>query len=184
MAITKREHFRQGLLPGFGKLSKKDFGGALLKGNPRECRPISAKRPIHLVMRSSLAKGELSFLRPKRAKIIETLVRRLARERGVRIYRYANSGNHLHLVLLPRSRTAFVSYIRAVSGLIARITLEVERGRALGVKFWDARPYTRIVEWGREFKAVCAYVLQNTLEATGFIAYQPRRYDLKRPAPI
>lgn len=134
-------------------------------------------------MRSTLAKGDHSFLRTKRAKKIELLVHRLARKHRVRVYRYANSGNHLHLILLPKSHHGFNAFIRGISGLIARITLGVKRGRALGVKFWDSRPYTRIVEWGREFKTVCAYVRQNTLEATGFIPY--RRKDRRsRPPPV
>lgn len=166
---------RQPYLHGFEGLKVKEFGGSLLKnGNPREARPVSVKRPMHLVMRSSLAKGEKSFLRPCRSRRIEVLVRRIGREKGVKIYRYANSGNHLHLVVLPRSRDAFQAFIRAISGLIARITLGVERGKALGQRFWDARPYTRILEWGREFGGVCRYVLQNTLEAIGFIPHQPR----------
>jgi hypothetical protein len=35
--------------------------------------------------------------------------------------------------------------------------------------------YSRIVTWGREFRAVSTYILRNTLEALYLIAYQPRR---------
>lgn len=172
---------KQSYLPGFEKLGAKEFGGTALKGNPREARPISTRKPIHLVMRSSLARGERSFLKEKRARRIESLVRRLAKSKGVKVYRFANSGNHLHFLLLPSSRAAFNAYVRAVSGLIARIALGTERGSGQGLKFWDARPYTRVVEWGREFKAVCRYVLQNTLEALGFIPFQPRGRSAKPP---
>jgi putative transposase len=165
---------RQPRLPGFGKLDIKEFGGSLTKGNPREARPVSTRQPMHLVMRSELANGERSFLRKSNAKRIEALVRKLAQEKGVKLYRFANSGNHLHFLVLPSSRKAFRGYIRAISGLIARISLGVERGKAKGLKFWDARPYTKIVEWGREFRSVCNYILRNTLEAIGFIPYQPR----------
>src|SRR6476659_6927628 len=140
---------KQSYLPGFGKLAKAEFGGSALKGNAREERPISTKRPMHLVMRSTLARGDKSFLNRSRARKIEELVRRLAKDKNVKVYRYANSGNHLHLLVLSASRRGFKAYVRALSGLIARLTLGVERGRALGVKFWDARPFTRIVEWGR-----------------------------------
>ena len=165
---------KQELFPGFEKIGVKKFGGSSLKGNAREPRPISVKRPIHLVMKSSLARDERSFLSKKRARRIEDLVHRQGKLHGVRVYRFANSGNHLHLVIKPASKRAFQSYLRAVSGLIARITLGAEKGKALGLKFWDARPFTRIIEWGRDYKNVCDYVLQNTLEATGFIPYQPR----------
>src|SRR6185437_14652114 len=121
---------QQPLLPDFESLGIKEFGGALLKGNPREPRPISTKRPIHLVMRSSLARGERSFLRSGRARHVQRLVHELARRKGVRIYRFANSGNHLHFIVLARSRESFRAYLRAVTGILARLTLGVERGRA------------------------------------------------------
>ena len=165
---------KQDLLPGFGQLGAKEFGGSKLRGNAREQRPISVKRTLHLVMKSSLARGESSFLSKKRARRIEDLVHRQGKLCGVKVYRFANSGNHLHLVIKPVSRRAFQTYIRSISGLIARITLGAEKGKAQGLKFWDARPFTRIVEWGRDYKNVCDYVLQNTLEAIGFIAYRPR----------
>jgi REP element-mobilizing transposase RayT len=135
---------------------------------------------MHLVMRSTLATGERSFLRAKRARKIEELVHRLGKEKGVKVYRFANSGNHLHFIVLPSSREAFKSYIRAITGIIARISLGVERGSAQGKRFWDAKPYTKIIEWEREYKTVCNYLLRNTLEALGFIPYQTRK---KRPSP-
>jgi hypothetical protein len=159
----------------------KHFGGAYLKNsNAKVARPISFKKSMHLVMRSSYAKGEYSFL--KRDKKIQEIIGTQSKAFGVKVYRQANGGNHLHLVILPRSRSAFNGFIRAISGLIARAVLDVERGRALGFKFWDKRPFTRIVEWGREFKSVNNYLLQNTLEALGFVPYQPRKYTL-RPVP-
>lgn len=173
--MTKKvQRKKQAVLPGFNALNVKEFGGALLKGNPREQRPISIKRSMHLVLRSTLAKGEHSFLNRSRAKQIQTLIHRLGDQMGVKVYRFANSGNHLHLIVMPRSREAFKSYIKAISGLIARLTLGVERGKSKGLKFWDARPWTRIIEWGRDFRSVALYLTQNTLEALGFIPYTPR----------
>jgi REP element-mobilizing transposase RayT len=172
---SRKQHY----LPGFDQLGlgDKEFGGSkkLKKAHAREARPISVKRPMHLVMRSTLATGEKSFLRAKRARKIEELVHRLGKEKGVKVYRFANSGNHLHFIVLPRSREAFKSYIRAITGIIARLTLGVEKGSGLGKRFWDAKPYTKIIEWGREYKATCDYLLRNTLEALGFIPYQPRK---------
>lgn len=183
---------KQFLFPGFEKLKEKDFGGSLLKGNAREARPVSIKRPMHLVMRSELAKGEHSFLcNTQRKNRIKALIDRAALAHGVKVYRYANGGNHLHLIVLPRSRVAFQRFIRTISGLIARLTLKVERGTALqssacasikanaGIKrkFWDARPFTRLLEWGRDYRQACAYVVQNTMEALGFFPYRPRGRD-------
>ena len=77
------------------------------------------------------------------------MVHRIGKLNGVKVYRYANSGNHLHLIVSPRSRQAFRAYLQAISGIIARMTLNVERGKPLGIQFWDARPFTKIVEWGK-----------------------------------
>jgi REP element-mobilizing transposase RayT len=163
-------------LPGLEKVGVKVFGGTQLKGNPREQRPISIKKPMHLTMRSRLATGDRSFLIHERSIKIETIIHKAAKVHGVQILRFANAGNHLHIAILPKSRKAFVAFIRTISGLIARITLNKERGRAgKALKFWDARPYTRILEWGREFANVKAYLVKNTLEALGFQPYVPRK---------
>jgi REP element-mobilizing transposase RayT len=172
---------KQLFFPGFEKVVAKDFGGSFITGHAREQRPISLKRPMHLVLRSSLAVGDLSFLRPKRRHLIRTLVEKIAREKGVKVYRFANSGNHLHMIVLPHSRRAFHAFIRTLSGLIARRTLGVERGRAKGIQFWDALPFTRILEWGKDYRQACGYLRQNVLEALGFISYRPRRTGGRRP---
>lgn len=164
----------------------KQFGGAHLKNSHAKVkRPITTNRSMHLVLRSTHAKGERSFLR--RAQQIQQIVNHQARLNGVKVYKFANGGNHLHLVVLPRSRHAFNAFIRALSGIIARVVMSVERGVAgssdtrarrskklRAIKFWDKRPFTRIIEWGRDYKKTCDYLLQNTLEALGFIPYQPR----------
>jgi hypothetical protein len=87
------------------------------------------------------------------------------------------------LTVLPISRKAFNRFIRAITGIIARITLGVERGNPLGEKIWDARPFTRILEWGRDFTRASHYLLQNTLEAIGFISYRPRKIQRPRAGP-
>lgn len=45
--------------------------------------------------------------------VIEKIIHRAAKAHGVQIFRIANAGNHLHLAILPRSRKAFVMFIRA-----------------------------------------------------------------------
>ena len=173
------KHQRQLGFEILDRKSAKYFGGAFLKNsNPKVKRPISTKRSMHLVMRSTRATGFQSFL--KKDKRIRELIAVQASFFGVKIYMQANGGNHLHLIILPRSRDAFNGFVRAITGLIARVVLGVERGSPKCIKFWDKRPFTRIIEWGREFRYVCGYLLQNTLEALGFIPYCPRtsRYKL------
>ncbi len=186
---------KQTALPGFEKeFSRSHFGGSLLKGNPRDARPIAVKRPMHLVLKSKKATDARSFLAPARAAGILILVNRVARLHGIKIHRYANGGNHLHLIIQAPSRSAFQRFLRGTTGVIARMTLGRERGKALALDgkatlgrdavsqgqgassaFWDARPFTRIIEWGRDFKRTNDYVIKNTLEALGFVSYTARR---------
>jgi REP element-mobilizing transposase RayT len=132
-------------------------------------------------MRSTLATGPRSFLKKRRQ--LEELVKSTGKAKGVKIYRMANAGNHLHLIVLPKTRASYKAFIRSISGLIARVTLGAERGRAKGQRFWDALPFTRILEWGRAYRTACDYLLQNTLEALGFIPYKPRKAKPPPRAP-
>jgi hypothetical protein len=120
------------------------------------------------------------------------------RRHGVKVYRVANAGNHLHLLVRFTKRRGLQNFLRGSSGLIARKVLGAERGRArkrgpdrgLGTRagshrgampqnkavaserqrFWSQRPFTRIVSWGKDFDSVLAYVKLNSLEALGFIS--------------
>jgi REP element-mobilizing transposase RayT len=41
--------------------------------------------------------------------------------------------------------------------------------------FWQFRPFSRVVNWGRDFKMCVSYLKQNVLEAFGFVPYKPRK---------
>ncbi len=77
-------------------------------------------------------------------------------------------------------------FIKSVTGLIARFVNKAERGKAKNQnesktstdskpKFWDARPFSRIVYFGKDFKKVKSYFFRNTLEALGWVQYQTRK---------
>ncbi|MCC7404048.1 MAG: transposase [Bdellovibrionales bacterium] len=165
---------------------KKEFGGALLKrSHAKNPRPISTKNAMHLTLRSSRAKGRHSFLANRaRQVLIESKIREMAKKFGVSIYKLAIVGNHIHLLLRATSRRGFISFLRAITGIIARIVLGAERGRAQLAKrgtrskaegFWDQRPWTRVIAWMRDFANVKKYVKQNFREAMGFVPYKPRK---------
>ena len=50
-----------------------------------------------------------------------------------------------------------------------------QRRLKLTACFWEFRLFSRVVNWGRDFKTCVQYLKQNTLEALGFVAYQPRK---------
>jgi len=149
--------------------SKKIFGGSLLKkSNPKKPRPLSMKHPMHFVLKSVRAKGKYSFLQKSNAKKIDFILKKQAKKFGIKIYRYENVGNHLHILLRGLHRRLLVNYIRSVTGLIPRAILGVERGRKLSLKFWDQRPFSRVVQWGGDYKNMLKYLGKNRLQALGF----------------
>ncbi len=99
---------------------------------------------------------------------------RLAKRYGIRLYHMSNNGNHIHLVLMAASREGLTTFLRVLGGVIPRRVLGAEKGRAKKLKFWDSRPYSRILSWGREFKNVLLYVQRNTLESFGKLSFKTR----------
>ncbi len=167
----------------FGKEfeSEKEFGGVhLKKSHAKKARPIAIKKTMHLTLRSSKARGDLSFrFNQERILKIEKTVRLQAQKFGVEIFRYANVGNHLHLLVKASYRKGFIYFLRSISGIIARIALNAEKGKSKlkeSTQFWDQRPWTRILFTWTEFKNVKKYVEQNFNEAMGFVPYKPRKY--------
>lgn len=160
--VTQRKQLKLGL----GK-QKLEFGGSKFRTyNPNAARPIAAKTPIHVVMRSPMAKGHLSLLFFD--KEISKILNKHSKKLGIRIYDLANAGNHLHFICyLPRQSSSKV-FIRSGTGLIARLALGAERGRGLGAKFWEGRPWTRILMWGKAYSAAKNYLGLNKIEALGF----------------
>ncbi len=156
------------------------FGGTLLKNShAREPRPLSAKNFLHIVLKSDVAQktgaGDLR-LTTKRAKIIE-IIKGRADDFGVRIHSKAIASNHIHLLISFKSRKKYFQWIRRLTGLIARLMLDAEKGKSSPISFWTHRPFTRIVYWGKDFRAVTAYITRNALEAIGFINFIPRNYS-------
>lgn len=161
----------------FGELKMpRFFGGSLRKSNPKAKRPLSKRESVHLVLKSARAIGPKSMLQKRNADRIDTLFRKHAKLCGIKIYHFVNVGNHLHLVIRIHDRKLFTRFIRAVTGLIARHVLNQERG--LGrrnteqpvkakerdedkSRFWVARPFTRLIAWGKDFKIVGQYMIKN-----------------------
>src|SRR4051812_8827014 len=110
----------QTFLPGFNfKTAPSSHGGDHTKGKRKSRRPLDTKQALHVVLRSSSAKGSLSMLHPKHCNPIESQTHRLAKRWGVRLYRYANVGNHLHLLVKVPSRAAWRRFLRELAGTVA-----------------------------------------------------------------
>jgi REP element-mobilizing transposase RayT len=147
-------------------------GGELGKGKRKIKRPLDPKQALHVVLRSSSARGRWSMLHPQNCDHVHDFTEKLAQRWGVRLYRYANVGNHIHLLIKVPSRAVWQRFLRELTGGIAIIVTAAKKGAALthnktGRGFWDHLAFTRIVHFGRDFAGVSGYVIKNLFEAAG-----------------
>lgn len=172
--------------------NKRFFGGALLVGRRKTPRPINTKEALHFVLRSQFAHGKTSFRTLKNQRGISSILKKASVKYSIRIYRQAIQSNHIHLVLKVPSRYAYKCFIAVISGKIAsfvmnfisfknfvkdlsiRDTGEGYKTPHNGQAFWEYRPFSRLLYWGKDYKKALTYLLKNTLEALGFIKYEAR----------
>jgi hypothetical protein len=140
-------------------------GGAYRKGKRKLQRPFDRKRPLHLSLRAISASGERSLLHARNKWRVYGVLDKTSAKYGVRIYRYANVGNHLHLLVQAKSRAEFQAFLREFAGGVAALVTGAIKGRP--EKFWDGLAWSTVVEWGRQFRNAARYVLLNVLEASG-----------------
>lgn len=177
----------------FFKSARRDHGGALSISKRRSRRPLSTKHPIHLTLRSELAKGPRALTRHR--PLVNFILKKSAALFRIRVYQKAICGNHLHFLVRGKRREDLQNFFRVLSGHIAQEILRQHplqetggapkegRGSPLGClknrrKFWDLLLYSRLLTWGREFRIVHRYIQQNTLEAMKLIAYTRRKPDI------
>lgn len=164
------------------KKEKSQYGGELLKtrqGRSRG-RPLNTKNTIHLVLRSSQAIGEQSFKKPSHSREIQRIVDKFSRKYGVKVLSLANVGTHLHFHLKLFNRQGYFKFIRAVTGAIAMAVSGRNRWTAQGknkpnkTKFWDYRPFTRVIFGFKDFIGLKDYLEINQLEGLGVSRIQAR----------
>lgn len=149
------------------------YGGDLLKtrsGRSR-ARPLATKNSMHLVLRSTKATGDWSFRRSQNRKKIEQILNRFAGKYGIRLLSVANVGNHLHLHIQLLNRNTYRPFIRAVTGAIAMAISGRSRWAKkhhAKLKFWDRRPFSRVVVGWRALLSLRDYIRINRLEGYGY----------------
>ncbi len=137
--------------------------------NPSTKRPLHTKKALHVVLKSKKATGAYSFKNKEHEPLLKELIKRHAKLNKIRIYSYSNGGNHLHLLIRTKSRDSYNSFIRTISGLIVRAVTGAKRGQKLKGKFWDGRPFSRVVTFGNDFKKVKSYLTKSKLEVIGWV---------------
>lgn len=142
-----------------------------IKRYHRECtnnkfqRPFSPDQALHVTLRSELARAEMSLLSPHTSEWLTAFVPQLSKKLCVRIYCWSINGNHLHFVINANSREVFQRFLRTLASRISCFVLGVRRGQGKSIRFWEGRPYSRVLSWGREFSNVMRYVERNIKES-------------------
>lgn len=134
---------------------------------------------MHIVLRSTQAKGDWSFR--KHRKTISALLQKFTNKFGVKLHSFANVGNHLHLHVRLGNRFAYPAFIRALTGAIALAVSGANKFKRLKKRFWDRRPFTRLVQSYAAFRRLENYVKINGLEGSGWTRAEAEFYVRTRP---
>jgi hypothetical protein len=117
------------------------------------------------------------FLRAANRRVIKSIIEKAAKKFYVTLRRNINVGNHLHLLIHAQNAEMQRNFLRTISALIAREITGARRGAPTTIKkFWDGRPFSRLVPWGRAYQAILNYFSLNSLEAIGFSKNSAREY--------
>jgi hypothetical protein len=132
-------------------------------------RPLAVRKTMHVVLKSSLAKGEWSLRRHQ--KRVAAITNKFAARHHVKLLKFANVGNHLHVHLQLSHRHSYAAFIRGWTAALAMAVTGVSRWsqpESLKTRgFWDYRPFTRVVTTFREFKILNQYITKNQYEGEG-----------------
>jgi REP element-mobilizing transposase RayT len=155
LELFKQTNFTQG------------FGGSLLKNShAKTARPFKKNTPLHIVLRAKKATGRKSMF--NHVSWIEKQMKTIAQKTGVRLERFENVGNHIHILLRATRRESLRAFLRGITSTIARKITGAKRGKELKEKFWDARPFSRLIKGFKAYRIAQDYLNKNRIEAIGF----------------
>lgn len=154
--------FRQ--LSLFGP-ARREHGGDVRNKKRKLARPLVTKRPMHLTLRSSKAKGAWNFLKHRGQLHLITIA--TAEKFNVKLLGYENVGNHLHLIIQGKTRRQITAFLRVLPQRVMFLVTGAKKGNKQG-RFFDKIIYSRIVEWGKDYRSLVSYFGKNAIEALGF----------------
>lgn len=163
MKKQKRNRSRRQTQLSFFKMPSLEFGGSLLVGKRKSKRPLSVKRPMHLTLKSTRARNGLSFVNHRRS--LENLIVKVSKQYGIKIYDKAVNWDHIHFIFKLESIKSYHDWIRVLTSEI--VSLLSQRTKQKLTDFFTHRPHTKILSWGKQFKAALNYMVLNQMEIFG-----------------
>lgn len=152
-------------------------------------RPLATKSSMHLVLRSTKARGAWSMKHPRNEQKIRQLTQKFCQRYGVRLHSLANVGNHLHFHIQLANRHSYAPFIRGLTGAIAMAVSgrsrwatasqsssnpAVEELGRRPLRFWDCRPFTRVIISRQAWLNLRDYIQVNVLEGFGHSRQEAR----------
>lgn len=139
-------------------------GGPQAKGQRKLARPLDPQKPVHLILKSSHARGNLSLLGAHNQLVVAKIVEKWAAKFHVKIHGLENMGNHLHIVASFPKREFFQDFLRTITAMIARAVTGSRRGKPFGKRFWDRMAFTRVITGARDQRGMNNYLNKNAAE--------------------
>ena len=143
--------------------SKKSFGGGLILRKRKTKRPLKVNQPLHLILKSNYK----FVFNPRNQSLIE-LIENQAAKFEIKIDQLALNFSHIHFVIRFSLEDNYKKFIRSLTSLLA---LKIRKHYPEFENIFQLRPYTRVIEWGRDYKNVLRYSLKNIHEAYGVKMY-------------
>jgi REP element-mobilizing transposase RayT len=123
-----------------------------MKGRRKIFRPLDRKRRLHIVLKSSHARGTNNFVNNKLR--VAALIEGKAKVYGVVIHGCEIMRDHIHIFVSFKSRELIQSFMKVTTGLIARSITKAAKGKPFGKRFWDGLAFTRIITGRRDFASM------------------------------
>lgn len=164
----------------FSERETKEFtslthGGAKVKLKRKTKRPLINNKITHVVLKSSKAKGYLSFYKNKQK--VHSLLKERSKKYFIEILDFVNMGNHLHLKVRFKDKNRFKNFLRTFTALLARKITSAKKGKVFG-KFWDGLAYTRVLTSAYEILGLKGYFQANRIQRD--YGYQAREKFLEK----
>ncbi len=166
----------------FFKSSTKEYGGDLYKTRlgRQGRRPLATRQTMHLVLKSIRAKGDLSFRKPEHAQAIKRVVTKFATKtvfalspsRTSEITSTFTSSSAISVLTRRSYAPSPLRSLRAITAAIAMAVTGRSRLKKSEGKFWDRRPFTRVIVGFRSWLGLQDYVRVNRMEGAGMAREQ------------
>ena len=123
---------------------------------------------MHLVLKAERATGPWCFRSPQNYAKVIGILKKFSLRQNVTILSFANVYNHMHFHIRFPDRTRYKRFIRAITSAIVHAISGVHRRNKPKTKFWDFRPFTRIIYDELARRIIENYIRINQFQGAGF----------------